>query len=158
MHGSSGETVFFQLFCVWRSRGRRKGDPNINVVGKNVPPTPRILEKTRFSLGFLRFFRYSRFRSQSPPRPSFSAPVSLFRMDFHSLTTPFGASRLPFRLSWRSFGAPGTLQSCSGDAPRALADSRALRRTHFRQERDPRDPAVALLDVEIALWSSVRFG
>ena len=24
----------FQLFCVWRSQGRRKGDPNINVVGK----------------------------------------------------------------------------------------------------------------------------
>ena len=25
--------LIFQLFCVWRSRGRRKGDPNINVVG-----------------------------------------------------------------------------------------------------------------------------
>ena len=24
----------FQLFCVWRLWGRRKGDPNINVVGK----------------------------------------------------------------------------------------------------------------------------
>ena len=28
--------LIFQLFCVWRSRGRRKGDPNINVVGKTI--------------------------------------------------------------------------------------------------------------------------
>ena len=51
--------MIFQLFCVWRSRGRRKGDPNINVVGKRCSikiclRAPKIQPKVGNQVGHMR--------------------------------------------------------------------------------------------------------